>query len=83
MFQSSIYVHMVIFFIYGITFMPCVLVIYINIYPLLDVVPSLTRQHTQSPHESDKSSSSHPQFDVSLSDGAESASTKSIYLVLN
>ena len=63
--------------------MPCLLVKYINIYPLLGVVPSLARHHTQSARESDKSSSSHPQLEVSLSDGAESASTKSIYLVLN
>ena len=62
--------------------MPCLLVKYINIYPLLDVVPSLTRHHTQSPCESDKSSSSHPQLEVSLSNRAESTSSKSIYLVL-
>ena len=59
--------------------MPCLLVKSIYVYPLLDVVLSLTRPHTQSPCESDKSSSSHPQLEVSLSDGAKSASTKSIY----
>ena len=59
--------------------MPCLL----YVYPLLDVVPSLTRHPTQSPRESDKSSSSHSQLEVSSSNGAESASTKSIYLVLN
>ena len=57
--------------------------IYIYVYPLLDVVLSLTRHHTQSPCESDKSSPSHPQLEISSSNGAESASTKSIYLVLN
>ena len=57
--------------------------IYKHIYPLLGVVPSLTRHHTQSPCESDKSSSSHPQLEVYSSNGAESAYTTSIYLVLN
>ena len=56
--------------------------IYIYVYPLLDVL-SLTRHHTQSPYESDKSSSSHPQLEVASPNGAESDSTKSIYLVLN
>ena len=55
----------------------------IYVYPLLGLVLPLTRHHTQSPCESDKSSSSHPQLEVSLSNRAESTSSKSIYLVLN